>query len=369
MSTDYFENVNGFEDINGRDVLGGHANANGRVLFTRPRRHFIWPSRRPRNPRPGGKPGSRMIASAMVLLFVLGAGLLAVSLAAQYRYLQTQRHQHWASLTEALALDVGMLIFSLLALGLARSGKPARAERVLIMVCAAGSAVMNYAASDVGSARSVLAFVMPPVFLAVVADRVIAVIRQHLDDREQSAWATAGHGAGAVLRGSGIAALYALRLVLAPRSTLAGGRRAVLLATPVPAAEEPPAIEAAPDTESPSRFAYCAKCGRFIMRSPSGDWLGADNLTSDGCRHSPVTTDDQDDEDLDEGSAPRPGTKTAAFLVLVTEKYGLFDAIDLERVSPIAAELAPQIGLNAGSARRELRKACLAARLAEGEGR
>ena len=48
----------------------------------------------------------------------------AVSLDAQYRYVFHAKHQAAASWVEALALDVGMAIFSLLALGLARAGQP-----------------------------------------------------------------------------------------------------------------------------------------------------------------------------------------------------------------------------------------------------
>ena len=58
---------------------------------------------------------------------------------------------------------------------------------------------------------------------------------------------------------------------------------------------------------------------------------------------------------------PRPG-KTARFLILVTERHGSLASIPLDRVAGIAAALAPQVGLNAGSARTALRKAVLAAR-------
>src|SRR5450631_2018979 len=168
-------NTDLFEGLDGRDVIGAQANRDRSVIVTKPS-HFQglrWLRRVPLRPhREAGRPGASMIAVATGLLFVLGAGLLAVSLAAQYAYLLRQRHQHAASMAEALALDLGLLIFSLLALGLARAGKPARAERMLILACAAGSAVMNFAAADVASPRSVLAFTMPPLFLAVVADRV-----------------------------------------------------------------------------------------------------------------------------------------------------------------------------------------------------
>src|SRR5215469_10565784 len=179
-------------------------------------------------------PGSVLIAVATGLLFVLGLGLFAVSLDAQYRYVFHAKHQSAASWVEALALDVGMAIFSLLALGLARAGQPARVERALITACAAASGVMNFAAANDASPKSVLAFVMPPVFLAVVADRVVSVARRHvLGEDERSPWLAAVP-----------LVLYGLRLVLAPPSTAAGLRRWLLLKTPLPAAR-PPAMTSA----------------------------------------------------------------------------------------------------------------------------
>ena len=92
MSADYFEELRN----TGREVLGAHTNAEGSTWFTKRR---TWPFASPQLPklrRPAGKPGSRMIATATGLLFLLGAGLLGVSLAAQYRYLLHERHQHWA---------------------------------------------------------------------------------------------------------------------------------------------------------------------------------------------------------------------------------------------------------------------------------
>ena len=77
---------------------------------------------------------------------------------------------------------------------------------------------------------------MPPVFLAIVTDRVVAVVRRHVlgMEAERSAWAVLGRAALAVLAAAGKAVLYGLRLVLAPRSTVTGARRLVLLATPLP---------------------------------------------------------------------------------------------------------------------------------------
>ena len=183
-------------------------------------------------------PGRGLINTAVLLLGLLDAGLFAVSLAAQYQYIFHAKHQSWPAVIEAVALDAGMVIFSLLALGLARGRQAAPVERALIVVCAFGSAAMNYGAADVTSLRSVAAYVMPPVFLAIVTDRVIAVVRRHMlgMEAERSAWAVIGRVALVVLTGAGKAVLYMLRLVLAPRSTCSGARSLVLLATPLPGA-------------------------------------------------------------------------------------------------------------------------------------
>src|SRR5258708_420628 len=179
----------------------------------------------------GRAPGARLIGTALVLLFFLGLGLLAVSYAAQYRYIAGQRlHQEVASAIEAGCLDVGFCILSLLALGLARRGLSSAVERALVVMTALGSAGMNYAAADVSSPRSVVAYCMPPVFLAIVVDRTVATVRRHIlgmrDGR--SPWAAFGR-----------AVLYALRFLPAPGSTLLGLRRG-----PPPA--PPPARRAAP---------------------------------------------------------------------------------------------------------------------------
>jgi uncharacterized protein DUF2637 len=254
----------------------------------------------------GRQPGSALIAAATGLLFLLGTGLFAVSLNAQYRYVFHAKHQSAASWVEALSLDVGMAIFSLLALGLARAGKPARAERVLIMACAAASSVMNFAAADDTSPKSVLAYVMPPVFLAVVTDRVVSVARRHAHGQdERSPWLAAGR-----------VALYGLRLVLALPSTAAGLRRWLLASTPLPG-DGTPAVAPAART---------AVAGR---RGPAGR---------------------------------RARSKTSRFLALVAERRGPLADFPLKDVSRTCTELAPEAGLDTGAARTALRKAVLAAR-------
>ena len=109
--------------------------------------------------------GSAFVTAATVALAVQAVGLLYVSFAAQYAYvLREKPGQRAASVIEALMLDMGMIIFSFLALGLAKKGLSSRTERTLIMVCAGLSAAMNYAASDTGSWRSVAVYVIAPVF-------------------------------------------------------------------------------------------------------------------------------------------------------------------------------------------------------------
>ena len=195
-------------------------------------------------------PGSALIACAAWLLVIVGTGALYVSFSAQREYVFGARHQTAASIIEALLLDVLMMVFTLLALGLSRAGKSSRTERTLILACAAASAYMNVSAADTASPRSVVAYAVAPIALAVVVDRVVAVIRRHvLADDEPSAWTALGRGVAAV-RLSGAVALYSLRFVLAPPSTATGLRRLVLAAAPLP--EIPGAVPEAPAIEPPS---------------------------------------------------------------------------------------------------------------------
>jgi hypothetical protein len=313
--------VNGHDVRGGCDLLAGHANRDGMTLITGPRRGWSWYQRDQRAERDihVARPGSRLIAAAAVLLTGLGVGLLAVSYAAQYRYVLDERHQGAASVIEAGALDVGLVIFSLLALGLARAGLAARVERALIVACAAGSALMNFAPAEASSWRSVLAYCMPPVFLAVVVDRVIVVIRRHvLGMREgRSPWSAAAGGVARAARFAGLVVLYALRLALAPASTCAGARRVILAVTPLPAAADPAKAAGRPGGEKPN-----------VRRGKS---------------------------------ASRDGTKTARLLALARQRHGDLTAIPLEQVSRIATALAPEAGLHPASARTALLRAVRAA--------
>jgi hypothetical protein len=242
----------------------------------------------------GRGPGSVLIAAAAWLLALIGGGALFVSFTAQYAYILAARRQDAASVIEALLLDLLMIVFTLLALGLARAGQPARAERALILACAAASAYMNMSAADMASPRSVAAYAVAPVALAVVVDRVVAVIRRHvLADQQPSVWTTAGRAAAAAARTGGLVLLYMLRFALAAPETARGVRQMVLDAAPLPTLPEAP----------------------------------APGPTALSC------------------------TKKSVFLALYRAHpdYG-----DRRRASPVAAELAPQAGLQPGTARSYL---------------
>jgi hypothetical protein len=197
-------------------------------------------------------PGSRLVLAATILLGLLAAAMFVVTLNAQYKYVFTVKQQSIPSVIEAASLDLGMAIFTLLALGLAMAGQSARIERALIVACAAGSAAQNYAAADVSSPRSVAAYVAPSLFLALVVDRVVAVMRRHvLGDAEQSVWSTVGRAAAVLAKGLALVLLYLLRFVLAPPSTGMGLRRVVLNAAPLPAAPERPELPELPEAGEP----------------------------------------------------------------------------------------------------------------------
>ena len=94
---------------------------------------------------------------------------------------------------------------------------------------------MNVSDADTASPRSVAAYILAPLALAVVVNRVVAVIRRHvLADEEPSAWAGPGRAAAATARLTGLVLLYSLRFTLAPPETATGLRRYILQAAPLP---------------------------------------------------------------------------------------------------------------------------------------
>jgi hypothetical protein len=300
-------------------------------------------------------PESRVIAFATWLLALLGAGLTYVSFDAQYQFILAQKGARAASMIEAAMLDAGMVILSALGIGLAQAGKPSGSVRVLIMICAGASAGMNLAAADPASWRSVAAYVSAPVFLAVITDRVIAVIHQHVLPLDaQSAWAPLGRAAMIMLRLAGVVALYLLRALLAPSGTLRGLRQMVLDAAPVPG------------------MTGVRRTGGSPLAGPSHDhkiWEHGSGQPSEDKNAAQVSAD------ADGPGAGQLvtgfGTKKAAFLsrYRAHPQYGNRSA-----AGRVAAELAPLAGLQAGTGRtyiaEELRKLTgMAGPRSAGEGR
>ena len=143
-----------------------------------------------------------------------------------------------------------MVTCSLLALGMACAGQPAKVARLLVVLFAALSAGMNYLAADVSSFRSVAVYVMPPAVFAVCTDQTVAVIRRRgLGIAEDSAWTVLGWLVLGAARFAGIILLYGLRFILAPAETARGLRRMVLNAAPLPGAgQEHPVPEVTSET-------------------------------------------------------------------------------------------------------------------------
>jgi hypothetical protein len=171
------------------------------------------------------QPGAILLACASVLLLALAVAQGYVSWRAQYGFIFSVKGEPLPSALEALGLDAGAVIFALLGLAHARMGRPARIERALNAACALGSMTMNLLSADLGSPRSVVVYVLPALLYVACSDRLIATAAHAAGVQETGLW-----------RGFGTGLLYGLRAVVAFPSTAGGLRRALLQATPLPAA-------------------------------------------------------------------------------------------------------------------------------------
>jgi hypothetical protein len=244
-------------------------------------------------------------------LCVLAAAAAAVSFTAQYRMAESARHLAAIAALEAAIPDAAALVFACLGIALAVHGRRALRARALNLASVGTSVFMNAIAAAPGW-RNLAIWAMPPIAYALASDTLIGVVRtrhQHL--------AAAGPGDAATpLAILGGLILWLLRLVLAPKSTLAGFRAWVLVQCPV----------------APGRRAARPAAPPAPLQPDHGG-----------------------------GTVPRKATKTARFLSLATERHGPLASIPLDRVAAISAALAPAADLNPGAARAALRKAVLAA--------
>ena len=274
---------------------------------------------RPGGAGPGNDHSGWWLRNAAAGLCRLAAAAATVSFTAQYRMVDATRHLAAIAALEAAIPDAAALVFACLGVALALHGRRALRARALNLASVGTSVFMNAIAAAPGW-RNLAIWAMPPVAYALASDTLIAVVR---------AWALARHREldlamaaeqATPLAIAGGLVLWLLRLILAPASTLAGFRAWVLEECPVA-----PGRRAARPAPPP----HPARPGRG------------------------------------RGTVPRKVTKTARFLSLTAERHGPLASIPLDRVAPISAALAPQVGLNTGAARAALRKAVLAARNGE----
>lgn len=286
------------------------------------------------------RPGRRLILAGGCFLAVVALALFAVSLRAQYNYIFAIKAEAWASYIEAGSLDAVMVVFSLLAMGLALAGQSATIERALIVLCSLGSAAMNYGAADSHSLRSVAAYVMPAILFAITVDRVIAVIKRHVlgKEDERSPWGAIIRAVLFVPRIIALIVLYFLRLILAPWSTITGARRWVLNSTPLPAAPAAVVLSAVPDDgadeerelEAPGRKALPP--GSCIAELDSGEPCGRVRPCT---RHEPEIS--------------LPDENKTQYMRRLYRGHPLFG--DRSAVGPAAKELNRYVGTSDGNAR------------------
>jgi len=255
------------------------------------------------------------LRNAAAGLGVLAAAAATVSFTAQYRMVDATRHLPVIAALEAAVPDVAAVVFACLGIALALSGRRALRARALNLAAVAASVFMNVLAAAPGW-RNVAIWALPPVAYALASDTLIGVVRAWAIARHRRLGTALAADTATPLTVLGGLALWLLRLVLAPASTLAGFRAWVLAECPV----------------APGRRAHPGPAP-----VPSGPGWGR-------------------------GPVPRKGTKTARFLSLVTERHGPLPQIPLESTAAIAATLAPLAGLHPGAARTALRHAVLSSR-------
>jgi len=270
---------------------------------------------------PGDRSGA-WLRTAMAGLAVLAAAAAVVSYQAQYQLVAGYKDVPVVAAVQAAIPDVAALVFASLGIALALHGRRAVRARALNVASVGTSVAMNALAAAPGW-RALAVWVLPPTAYALASDTLIGVVRAWAIARQQQlGQCLAGEEATPLAMVGGLA-LWWLRLVLAPVSTLAGFRTWVVTECAVAprrrAAAARPAVSA-------------VTAGRRPARRGRG------------------------------GPGPRPGSKTHRFLALVEERHGPVGQIPAGEVSPICTALAPQADLNTGAARTALRTAVLAAR-------
>ena len=275
----------------------------------------------------GGRPGRWLMAS-MVALGVLAAASAVVSYAAQYQMVLAARAVVPVAALEAGIPDVAALVFATLGIALALHGRRAVRARVLNVGAVVTSVAMNVLAAGHGW-RDLAIWAMPPIAYALASDTAIGVVRAWTIAQQQSLGEALADEETTPLAILGGFLLWALRLALAPVSTLSGFRRWVLEECPIAPGRRVSGTAARPG----AKFA-----------------IGTSTAISSRAASRPPR------------SGSRAGTKTERFLALVAERHGPLPDFPLENVSRVCSEVAPEVDLNPGAARTALRSHVLAAR-------
>jgi hypothetical protein len=280
----------------------------------------------PRHAAPGRDGAGIWLHAAAVGLFALSGAAAAVSFSAQYRLVYQARHLPMAAGLEAAIPDAAALVFACLGVALALHGRRAVRARMLNVASALASVFMNVIAAAPGW-RDVAVWAMPPAAYALASDTLIGVVRAQVLARHPGPAALAGE-ITLLAAVSGVL----LRLTMAPATTVAGFRAWVVEECPV----------------APGRRAARPVVALVVPHQRT--FVPA--RTARPPRETGVAA---------QGRGSRGGTKTARFLTLVAEEHGPLAGIPLGSVGRISTQVAPQAGLNAGSARAALRRAVLTA--------
>jgi hypothetical protein len=278
------------------------------------------------------------LRAAMVALGILSATAAVVSYQAQYKLIFAFKAVKVIALLQAGIPDVASLVFASLGIALALSGKRALRARALNVASVATSVAMNLLAAGHGW-KALSVWALAPVAYAVTSDTLIGVLRAYTVARQRELNADLADDERTVLDVLGRFALWTLRLVLAPPSTLRGFRTWVVEEAPVaPGRKAQKPIKAIPITWPP------VASGPVVpITSRPRPVTSKPEPVAPRSRKPRTTT-----------TAPkRAGSKQASLIHLATDKHGLA-TLPLDQVSRLATKLAPEVGIHPATARRVL---------------
>jgi hypothetical protein len=266
------------------------------------------------NARAHRDPSQIWLRNAIAALGLLAAAAAVVSWDAQYVMVTAVKHGRVIAALEAGIPDAGSLIFAALGIALALHGRRALRPRTLNLVCVGISLAMNAIAAG-HNGRDIAIWVMPAALYALASDTLIGVVRARALARMRAGSAALDGENVTPLAVVGATLLWLLRLVLAPRSTLAGFRRWVVEECPVAPGRKAGQSTLTPGMLGPAR------------RQPEGRV----HRRRDG----------------------RPG-KQDLLIALASQRHDL-RILPLTQVAQIANTVGAEVDLHQGTARRVLR--------------